>query len=151
MSWKGVYRRPCSYSNIFLFYFSCFSCPRVSVAVRLPQPHVPISSCRLHTLIRHSSHTSSVVPAVGKERKPAKNKVHEAAHKQESAAALCPRLQKLSESYWRDTWHRLSSGPFPGRCCCYACASYRSSGTVCTSLPEGMKSTVAARSVQQKK
>lgn len=44
-----------------------------------------------------------------------------------------------SESYWRDTWRRRGSGPYPGRCCCCAWASYQSSDTACTLSPEGIK------------
>lgn len=40
-----------------------------------------------------------------------------------------------SESCWRDTWRRLSSAPFLGRCCC-AGASGQSSGTACAWSPE---------------
>lgn len=51
-------------------------------------------------------------------------------------------LQRISESYWRDTWRHLSSGRFPGCCCyCCVCASCWSSGTVCTSAPERIRRT----------
>lgn len=70
----------------------------------------------------------------------AMDKVHETAQRQESDPSS--RLQTPSESYWRDTWHRLSSALFPGHCCCCACASYQSSDTTCTLSPEGITEQV---------
>lgn len=45
-----------------------------------------------------------------------------------------PRLATLSESYWRDTWRRPSSAPFPG-CCCCAGVSCWNSDKACVLLP----------------
>lgn len=106
-------------------------------AVCVASPDFSATCCihlaaRKQTSARHSSDTLlSVAPANCKEQSP---------ETRESAAAPSSRLQEPSESYWRDTWRHLSWGPSPGRCCCCACASYRSSDTACTLSPERMKS-----------
>lgn len=95
--------------------------------------HLRNSPCCLQTLNQAQflccSHSAT---------KPAMNKVHEMSHG-DKRVAVAPsrssRLQKPSESYWRDIWHRPNSALFPGRCCCCACASYQSSDTACTLLP----------------
>ena len=78
---------------------------------------------------RHSSHTCSVCSAVW-----------ENCNEQSPPTPLrdkrVQRPQRLSESYWRDTWRHLSSALFPGRCCCCACAYCQSSDTACTWSPE---------------
>lgn len=77
----------------------------------------------------HSSHTCSVCSAVW-----------ENCNEQSPPTPLrdkrVQRLQRPSESYWRDTWRHLSSALFPGRCCCCACAYCQSSDTACTWSPE---------------
>lgn len=136
-SWKVVYRWPCSYSNVYEFITTSLLTAWTSTPDRVRLVPHKLQPGTVHTL-------PLFLPAVGRT---ATNKVHEAARRQESAAAPCLQpLRGTSESYWRDTWRRLGSGPSPGRCCCGACASYRSSGTACTLSPE----TVKMREVSQK-
>lgn len=69
---------------------------------------------------------------------PLPDKVHDVAQRQLCAVVSPLQLLKLSESYWRDTWHHLSSAPFPGHCCCCACASYQNSDTAYALSPGGI-------------
>lgn len=109
-----------------------FCCPAVCVASS-DFSQVLNSLCRSQTLNQAQFLCSSRSLT-----KPAMNKVHEIlkGDKRVAEAPSCSSwLQKPSESYWRDIWHRLNSALFPGHCCCCACASYRSSDTACTLSP----------------
>lgn len=136
VSLKAVYTWPCSYSNVFEFITTCWSLVSAVLLSVWPCPyfsHITVFTSFLMNFhqarYRHFLCRSRSLP-----QQTAMNKVHEAAQRQESASSS--RLQRPSESYWRDTWHHPSSGLSPDRCCCCACASYRSSDTACTLSPE---------------
>jgi len=127
MSWKGVYRWPCSYS----ITTTCWS------LVSAAPPSLWSSACFGHAIVFSTRPTNlnqaqfTHILCCWSSRQTAVNKV------QEEAPGSRP--QRLSESYWRDTWRRLSSEPFPGHCCCCACAFYQSSGTACALSPERIR------------
>ena len=136
---KLFYRWPCRYSDIFEFITTCWS------LVSAPPPHCLCGSswCRPHAeftspltnLSPGTVHTLALFAP--QSEKTATNKVHRHRSETRECSGSPPsRLQKPSESYWRDTWRHPSSALFPGRCCCCACAYCQSSDTACTWSPE---------------
>lgn len=116
---------------ITVFWLSCHLC-----GISWLQPHVGFTSL----LTNPSPGPALTLSASAVQKKQQKNCSTQGPRmplRDERVRLVPPRSCRApSESYWRDTWHRLSSAPSPGRCCCCACASCRSSDTACALSPE---------------
>ena len=124
MSWEAVYRWQCNMFDLCFLLSGCL-CGFSSL-----QPHsafIPFIN---------KPGTVKTLPSVWSCSLENCNKQSPTKPLRDESAGAPP-----NESYWRDTWRRLSSAPSPGRCCCCccACASYQSSDTTCTLSPARVK------------